>query len=58
MGPVLAYLDAGTGSMLLAAIAGGAAGVTYFFRSLVARVTGRGRGTPAGDEAAGPSEAE
>ena len=35
------YIDAGTGSYLLAAIAGGAAGVWFFIRSSIARLRGR-----------------
>ena len=38
---LVAYIDAGTGSYLLAAIASGAAGVWFFIRSNVAKLRGR-----------------
>lgn len=37
---MLAYLDAGTGSLLLAAIAGGAAGLAVFLRMTKDRILG------------------
>lgn len=39
----LAYIDAGSGSYLLAAIAAGASGVWFFVRSKWASVTNRGK---------------
>ena len=36
------YIDAGTGSYLLAAIASGAAGIWFFIRSKWAQIRGRG----------------
>lgn len=36
------YIDAGTGSYLLAAIASGAAGIWFFIRSKWAQLRGRG----------------
>ena len=42
------YIDAGTGSYLLAAIASGAAGIWFFLRSKWASIRGRG---PAKDSA-------
>lgn len=36
------YIDAGTGSYLLAAIASGAAGIWFFIRSKWATIRGRG----------------
>lgn len=38
------YIDAGTGSYLLAAIASGAAGIWFFIRSKWASIRGRGPG--------------
>lgn len=38
------YIDAGTGSYLLAAIASGAAGIWFFIRSKWAAIRGRGPG--------------
>ena len=36
------YIDAGTGSYLLAAVASGAAGTWFFIRSKFAKLRGRG----------------
>jgi hypothetical protein len=46
------YIDAGTGSYLLAAIASGAAGIWFFLRSKWASIRGRGPGkeTPTSTE--------
>ena len=41
------YIDAGTGSYLLAAIASGAAGIWFFIRSKWAAIRGRGPGKSA-----------
>ncbi len=41
------YIDAGTGSYLLAAIASGAAGIWFFIRSKWAQIRGRGPGKTA-----------
>lgn len=38
---LVGYIDAGTGSYLLAAIASGAAGIWFFIRSNFARLRGR-----------------
>ena len=38
------YIDSGTGSYLLAAIASGAAGIWFFIRSKWAAIRGRGPG--------------
>ncbi|MEY4137791.1 MAG: hypothetical protein RL205_1919 [Actinomycetota bacterium] len=38
------YIDAGTGSYLLAAIASGTAGIWFFIRSKWAQIRGRGPG--------------
>ena len=38
---LVGYIDAGTGSYLLAAIASGAAGVWFFIRSNIAKLRGR-----------------
>jgi hypothetical protein len=38
---LVGYIDAGTGSYLLAAIASGAAGVWFFIRSNIAKLKGR-----------------
>ena len=40
---LVAYIDAGTGSYLLAAIASGAAGIWFFVTSKVARLKRRGK---------------
>jgi hypothetical protein len=42
------YIDAGTGSYLLAAIASGTAGIWFFIRSKWAQIRGRGpvKGSP------------
>jgi len=39
----VAYIDAGTGSYLLAALAGGAATFWFFLKSSIARLFGRGK---------------
>lgn len=39
---LVGYIDAGSGSYLLAAIASGAAGTWFFIRSKFARLRGRG----------------
>ena len=39
---VVAYIDAGTGSYLLAAIASGTAGAWFYIRSKFAKMRGRG----------------
>jgi hypothetical protein len=39
---LVAYIDAGSGSYLLAAIASGAAGTWFFIRSQYAKLRGRG----------------
>lgn len=38
---LVGYIDAGTGSYLLAAIASGAAGTWFFIRSNIAKLRGR-----------------
>ena len=48
---VTAYIDAGTGSYLLAAIASGAAGLWMFFRSGLARLRRKVRGESASESA-------
>ena len=40
------YIDAGTGSYLLAAVASGAAGTWFFIRSQYAKLRGRGGEDP------------
>jgi len=54
------YIDAGTGSYLLAAIASGAAGIWFFIRSKWASIRGRGPGkgatTPANTAESAPTE--
>jgi hypothetical protein len=42
MKELVAYIDAGSGSYLLAAIASGAAGTWFFIRSKFAKLRGRG----------------
>lgn len=46
---LVAYIDAGTGSYILAAIASGAAGLWMFFRSGLSRIRRKLRGEPAYD---------
>lgn len=46
MSNISAYIDAGTGSYLLAAIASGAAGTWFFIRSQFAKLRGRGGEDP------------
>lgn len=46
---VLAYIDAGTGSYLLAAIASGAAGTWFFIRSKMGSLGRRKGSTPDSD---------
>jgi len=43
---LVGYIDAGTGSYLLAAIASGGAGIWFFIRSKWAKLRGRGPVTP------------
>jgi hypothetical protein len=47
MKDLVAYIDAGSGSYLLAAIASGAAGTWFFIRSKFAKLRGRGLDEPA-----------
>jgi hypothetical protein len=49
------YIDAGTGSYLLAAIASGAAGSWFFLRSQVAKLRGRGKSAASTDQAPEPT---
>lgn len=56
MQPVLAYLDAGTGSLFLAAIASGGAGLWFFIRTRFRKVFRRGAADPTGADAASHSE--
>lgn len=51
MQELVGYIDAGTGSYLLAAIASGAAGVWFFIRSNVAKLRRRKPDQPAADSA-------
>lgn len=46
---VLGYIDAGSGSYLLAAIASGAAGMWFFVRSKMSRLTRRKGDAPEAD---------
>jgi len=52
----IAYIDAGTGSYLLAALAGGAATFWFFLKSSMARIFGRGK--PATTDVDGQSETQ
>jgi hypothetical protein len=55
MWQVVAYIDAGTGSYLLAAIASGAAGTWFFIRSKMGSLGRRkGSSTPANETDATP----
>ncbi len=49
------YIDAGTGSYLLAAIASGAAGSWFFLRSQVAKIRGRGKNSAVTEQAPEPT---
>jgi len=51
----VAYIDAGTGSYLLAAIASGAAGLWLFLRSGMVRLRRKVTGKPAPESFADPS---
>lgn len=51
----VAYIDAGSGSYLLAAIAAGASGVWFFVRSKWAALTKRGKGAQPAEAVAAPS---
>lgn len=56
---IFGYLDAGSGSLLLQAILGGAAGILVAFKAWKARLTGKKAGTEAEtstDEKAAASE--
>jgi hypothetical protein len=48
---LVGYIDAGTGSYLLAAIASGAAGTWFFIRSKFAKLRGRSIDAPTATEA-------
>ena len=53
---ILGYLDPGSGSLLLQAILGGAAGIAVAFRAFKARVRGKKAVDEAIDEAASSAE--
>lgn len=40
---LVGYIDAGTGSYLLAAVASGAAGIWFYIRSKASKITGRSK---------------
>lgn len=40
---LVGYIDAGTGSYLLAAVASGAAGIWFYVRSKASKITGRSK---------------
>lgn len=54
MALILAYLDAGTGSLLLQAVLGGLAGIGVLYKTLKQRVS-RGGGDAVEDVQTGPS---
>lgn len=54
---VFAYLDAGSGALILQLIVGGAAGVAAFVRYRWHRLTGRSKGQPE-PESAAPAQTE
>lgn len=54
----LLYLDAGSASIILSAIAGGVAGVVVAGRMFLARITGRVRRAQPVDEQTAPSAAD
>lgn len=50
----LAYIDPGTGSLILQTLIAGALGALVFFRSAIARLFGRGKSPEADDGEAKP----
>ena len=54
---LVGYIDAGSGSYLLAAIASGAAGTWFFVRSKFARLRGRGGDDPVTETESAPTDA-
>jgi len=53
----LAYLDAGTGSLIIQTVLGGAAGVAVLLKTSGRRLFKRGSGTPSStDEKAAPAD--
>lgn len=54
---LVAYIDAGSGSYLLAAIASGAAGTWFFIRSKFAGLRGRKGEEPIGEPEASSNDA-
>ena len=57
MSNLYAYIDAGSGSYLLAAIASGAAGTWFFVRSQFAKLRGRGGEDPIPETESSSSDA-
>jgi hypothetical protein len=57
MSNLVAYIDAGSGSYLLAAIASGAAGTWFFLRSQFAKLRGRGGEDPIAEAESSSSDA-
>jgi hypothetical protein len=57
MKELVAYIDAGSGSYLLAAIASGAAGTWFFIRSQFAKLRGRGLEEPVAEAEPSSSDA-
>jgi hypothetical protein len=55
---VLAYLDPGTGSLIVQAVLGGAAGVGLVFRRLKQRAVSQGDVTEPGEEVGDPGQTE
>ena len=53
---LVGYIDAGSGSYLLAAIASGAAGLWFFVRTKFSSLTGRGKSTGTAETAAPDAE--
>lgn len=53
---LVGYIDAGSGSYLLAAVASGAAGLWFFVRTKFSSLTNRGKQTGTAETAAPDSE--
>lgn len=46
---LVSYIDAGSGSYVLAALAGGLASIWFYIRARVSRITGRGKSSQSTD---------
>ena len=55
---IVAYLDPGTGSLIMQAILGGLAGIAVFFRAGRRRLFGRSKMGPTAEQEASPATDE